>query len=95
LSPKDKGFQKKTFFFFTHVVTIYHDESFDHIHRKNMNNEFVPNDTDCFLSEEDFNIDHFLRSLDEHHSPFTMDLVSTRGALKFRNSRSLDIDVKN
>ncbi len=60
-----------------------------------MNKKFVPNDIDCFLSEEDFNIDHFLKSLDEHRSPITMDLISIRGGLKFRNSRSLDIDVKN
>ncbi|CAF3241159.1 unnamed protein product, partial [Rotaria sp. Silwood2] len=58
-----------------------------------LNKEFVPNDIDCDLPDNDFNIDQFLERLHENRSPFTMDLILADSAWKLYKYRILDIDV--
>ncbi|CAF2918580.1 unnamed protein product [Rotaria sp. Silwood2] len=60
-----------------------------------LNKEFVPNDIDCDLPDNDFNIDQFLECLHENRSPFTMDLILADSAWKLHKYRILDIDVNS
>jgi hypothetical protein len=98
------------------TYTDHSDDNNDEQRIPHVNKAFVPNDIDCDLPDDGFDIDQFLDYLrkydiecgvlgeiqhgyvlllDEHRSPFTMDLVSAHSAYKFYKHGAIDMDVNS